>query len=46
MMLNIKKQMQELYSVPCNMYNVGAMVDYMNYAPKTLEDIIGLVEGC
>lgn len=25
---------------PCNMYNVGCMIDYMNYTPKTLEQII------
>lgn len=25
---------------PCKMYNVGCMIDYMNYKPRTLEEII------
>lgn len=29
-----------LYDKPCNMYNVGCMVPYMNYTPHTLEEII------
>jgi len=40
MMKNIKRQMEELYTVPCNMYNVGCMIDYMNFTPRTLEEII------
>ena len=32
--------MEELYDVPCKMYNVGAMLGYMNYTPKTLEEIV------
>ena len=40
MMENIKFQMEELYEVPCNMYNVGAMIPYMNYTPRTLEEIM------
>lgn len=32
--------MKELYDVPCNMFNVGVMMPYMNYEPKTLEEII------
>ena len=40
MMLNVKRQMEELYTVPCNMYNVGCMLPYMNYTPRTLEEII------
>lgn len=38
MMLNIKKQMEELYNVPCKMYNVGCML--WNYTPVTLDDIL------
>ena len=26
---------------PCQMYNVGAMMPYMNYVPKTFNEIIG-----
>jgi calcineurin-like phosphoesterase family protein len=25
---------------PCKMYNVGCMIDYMNYKPRTLKEII------
>lgn len=40
MMCNVKRQMQELYNVPCRMFNVGCMIPYMGYQPKTLEEII------
>lgn len=39
-MENTKRLMTELYDKPCNMYNVGAMMPYMGYVPKTLEQII------
>lgn len=39
MMENIKYQMEELYDMPCKMYNCGAMMPYMNYTPKSLEEI-------
>ena len=40
MMKRVKRQMKELYDVPCNMFNVGVMMTYMNYKPKTLDEII------
>lgn len=40
MMENIKRQMTELYDMPCNMYNVGAMMSYIQYCPRTLNEII------
>lgn len=40
MMEHTKKQMIDLYGVPCSMYNVGAMMPWMNYTPKTLIEII------
>lgn len=40
MMDKIKTEMTELYNVPCNMYNVGCMKSYMDYTPRTLEEII------
>lgn len=40
MMEHDKLLMQELYSVPCWMFNVGAMIPYMNYTPRTLTEII------
>lgn len=39
MMLQSRQLMEELYSTPCNMYNVGAMIDYMGYTPRTLNEI-------
>ncbi len=41
MMEHVKMQMKELYDTPCNMFNVGAMMTYMNYTPRTLEEIVG-----
>lgn len=33
--------MKELYGKECEMYNVGAMMPYMDYTPRTLDEIIG-----
>lgn len=30
---------------PCRMYNVGAMMDYINYIPRTLTEILSACEG-
>lgn len=40
MMEQVKRQMIELYDKSCNMYNVGIMIPYMEYRPKTLEEIL------
>lgn len=40
MMENVKRQMTELYSKQCEMYNCGAMMSYINYIPRTLDEII------
>lgn len=40
MMKEIKKKMEEKYNIPCRMYNVGCMIKYMNYTPRTLEEIL------
>lgn len=40
MMKRIKYELEELYTVPCNMYNVGCMIDYMGYSPRTLDEIV------
>ena len=40
MMCHVKFEMQKLYNTDCNMYNVGCMMPYMQYAPQTLADII------
>lgn len=40
MMEHVKRQMKELYNVPCLMYNVGTMMPYMDYTPRVLEEIM------
>lgn len=40
MMSHVRFEMMALYQKPCHMYNVGAMIGYMNYTPRTLEEIL------
>ena len=40
MMEHDKYLMEELYTKPCEMYNVGAMLSYMDYTPRTLDEIL------
>ena len=40
MMERVKYEMTELYDKPCLMFNVGAMLDYMNFTPRTLDEIL------
>lgn len=40
MMQHDRYRMMALYDKPCEMYNVGAMMPYMSYTPRTLEEII------
>lgn len=40
MMEKIKKEMEDK-NISCNMYNVGCMMEYMNYTPRTFEEIVG-----
>lgn len=40
MMESVKREMTELYGKQCNMYNAGCMLPYMNYTPRTLDEII------
>ena len=42
MMEHIKHEMEALYDCPCRMFNVGAMMSYIKYTPRTLEEILGL----
>ncbi len=37
--------MRELYGKPCNMFNVGCMMDYMDYTPRTLDEILVANKG-
>lgn len=45
MMEHVRHDMAALYDKPCNMYNVGCMMPYMDYAPRTLDEIIVLAGG-
>lgn len=40
MMENLRRQFEELYTQPCNMINIGVMVPYINYTPRTFNEII------
>lgn len=40
MMKRIQFEMKEIYGKQSNMYNVGCMIPYMNYTPRTLQEII------
>ena len=40
MMERVKYEMGALYDKPCEMYNCGAMMSYMDYTPRTLEEIV------
>lgn len=45
MMEHDKFLMQELYGKQCEMFNVGCMMPYMNYTPRTLDEIIQGANG-
>lgn len=40
---NTRKELEKITHKACLMYNVGAMMDYINYTPRTLDEIIA---GC
>lgn len=42
MMEHMKYEMEYLYDHKCNMFNVGCMIPYMTYRPRTLDEIISL----
>ena len=44
MMEHVKKEMEELYMKPCKMFNVGVMLPYMNYTPRSVYEIVGTTE--
>lgn len=39
MIEKIKDEMIQLYDKPCNMFNVGCMMDYIKYTPRMFEEI-------
>ncbi len=40
MMERMKYEMETLYDKPCYMFNCGVMLDYMDYTPRTLDEIL------
>lgn len=40
MMMHDRYLIESLYNHQCEMYNVGAMLPYMNYTPRTLDQIL------
>lgn len=40
MIERVKYKMTELYDKPCLMFNVGAMLGYMDFTPRTLDEIL------
>lgn len=45
MMEHNRYLMEELYGKPCEMYNVGAMMPWMDYTPRTLDQILNKARG-
>ena len=45
MMERVKFEMQALYDKPCLMFNCGVMMDYIDYVPRTIEEIVSYHEG-
>ena len=43
--LSMQKELQQLQGIPMRMYNVGAMMSYMDYTPQTLDDILKFAGG-
>ena len=41
MVQHFQEEMKNLYSKDSKMFNVGCMINYMNYTPRTLEEITG-----
>ena len=40
MMLRCRYEMEELYDTPCEMYNVGTMMPWMDYTPRMIDEVI------
>lgn len=37
---NLRKELRQLQDIPMRMYNVGCMMEYIDYTPRTLEEIL------
>ena len=40
MVETVRKEMLGVYGKPCRMFNVGCMMPYMEYKPRTLSEIL------
>lgn len=43
---HVKSVLEDLYLKPCRMYNVGCMMPWMGYTPRTLEEIESGYKKC
>ena len=39
-----RQMLRELYDKPCNMLNVGIMMPYMDFRPKTFTELVSAQE--
>ena len=46
MVESYKQTWEDYYCKPCRMYNVGCMMPWMNYTPRTLEEIVNGYNEC
>ena len=44
-MLLTKETLERTFNAPCRMYNIGCMLNYMGYTPRTLEEILSTCEN-
>lgn len=42
---SLRKELKQLQDIPMRMFNVGCMMKYMNYTPRTLDEILAADEG-
>ncbi len=40
--LSFQKELKQLQAIPMRMYNVGCMMEYIDYTPRTIEEIINV----
>ena len=45
LMEEVQRKIRDELGMECHMYNVGCMMDYIDYVPRSFEEIIQAVEG-
>lgn len=40
-----RKELQQIQDIPMRMYNVGCMMEYIDYTPRTICEIVGITSG-